>query len=154
MNKICPFCDNNISEVAFAESENFRAIYNISPILKGHSLIITKRHIISFLDFNDDELNELAVFSRRTVKILMKSFNCEGFNISLQEGIEAGQSQEHFHLHIIPRKPEDLSDQGEWYNKLQEVEHGIIDSPERKKLSRMEMIKMAEFIKRNSLFVS
>ena len=71
MNKIngssCPFCGTNIRETVFAESKNFCAIYNIAPILPGHSLIIPKRHLESLMDLSDSELCEMMIFGREGI---------------------------------------------------------------------------------------
>ncbi|MCF8370018.1 MAG: HIT domain-containing protein [Bacteroidales bacterium] len=142
----CPFCATDIAAISFYETENFRTIYNRSPILPGHSLLIPKRHFESLLDFSDAELSEIMIHAKQAIQLLLKAFNCKGFNLSLQEKEEAGQSVAHFHLHIIPRKEKDLHKPGDWYPKL--IESELIDSEERQKLSHSEMIKMAEFIKK------
>lgn len=145
----CPFCATDIAAISFYETENFLTIYNRSPILPGHSLLVPKRHVESMLDFSDAELSEMMIHAKQAIQLLLKAFDCKGFNLSLQEKEEAGQSVAHFHLHIIPRKENDLPKPGDWYPKLKESE--LIDSEERAKLSHSEMIKMAEFIRETQI---
>lgn len=147
----CPFCAQDIGVISFFETESFYTIYNRSPILPGHSLLIPKRHIESLLDFTDDELGELMMHAKEAILLLQKAFRSEGFNLSLQEKEEAGQSLAHFHLHLIPRKPGDFSRPGDWYAKLKEGQAEILDSEDRPILSREEMKEMAEFIKNAKL---
>jgi len=147
MNNNCPFCDKDINKLGFSESENFMAIYNIAPILPGHSLIIPKTHFSSLMEFTEDELSEFISFSREVTKQLLRAFNSEGFDFSLQEKEEAGQTVEHFHLHIIPRKPGDLGTSGEWYTRTLENEKHLIDSSSRERLSSKELEEMVNHIK-------
>ena len=146
----CPFCSSNINHARFHESENFLAIYNIAPILPGHSLIIPKWHVESLLELDDEKLYELMMFSRDTTKILLSVFKSSGFDWTIQEGEEAGQSIPHLHLHLIPRRQNDLSQPGDWYPLVKESEAEIIDSEARPRLSANEMkvivSKIREFI--------
>ena len=135
----CPFCDPNVDEARFSESENFQAIYNIAPILPGHSLIIPKRHVESLLELNDKELHEMMIFSRNTTEMLLEFFKSSSFDWTIQEGEDAGQSVSHLHLHLIPRRSNDLSQPGDWYPLLRESESEIIDSSTRARLSPEEM---------------
>lgn len=144
---VCPFCAHDIGEISFYETENFRTIYNRSPILPGHSLLVPKRHIESLLDFSDAELGELMIHASQAIRLLQKAFCSVGFNMSLQEKEEAGQSVPHFHFHLIPRKPDDLPKPGDWYPKLKEPQSGVLDSESRPRLSRKEMMQMAGFIR-------
>lgn len=135
----CPFCNSNIDKSRFSESENFLAIYNIAPILPGHSLIIPKRHVESLLELNNEELHEMMIFSRNTTKMLLEMFKSSGFDWTIQEGEDAGQSVPHLHLHLIPRKSNDLPQPGDWYPLLRESESEIIESSTRARLLPDEM---------------
>jgi bis(5'-adenosyl)-triphosphatase len=135
----CPFCYPPITETGFAESENFLAIYNVAPILPGHSLVIPKWHLESLLALTDSELAEMMLFSRSTVKILLETFGVGAFNWTIQEGEAAGQSVRHLHLHLIPREFGDLPRPGDWYPRLRTSEEEIIDSQSRPRLTPAEM---------------
>ncbi len=119
-NTYCPFCSVIIYQATFAESKNFLAIYNIAPILPGHSLVIPRRHIEGLLDLCDQELSELAIFGRDTTKILQNAFGTTGFNWTVQDKEEAGQNIPHLHLHIIPRSSGDLAHPSDWYPILRD----------------------------------
>lgn len=135
----CPFCDSRIDEAKFSESENFLAIYNIAPILPGHSLIIPKRHVESLLELDDKEFYEMTVFSRDITKMLIEIFKSSGFDWKIREGEDAGQSIPHLHIHMIPRRPNDLTKPGDWYPLMNESEAEIIDSNARPRMSADEM---------------
>jgi bis(5'-adenosyl)-triphosphatase len=141
----CPFCKSSIKQVAFVESENFLAIYNRSPILPGHSLIIPRDHYQRLLDVPPILLAEMMEFSTRAVRILMMAFKAEAFDWTIQDGAAAGQTVPHLHLHLIPRLPNDLSNPGDWFIEL---EKSNIDSGQRRKLTMEEMIEIVEYISR------
>ena len=135
----CPFCGENTARTQFAESSRFRAIYNLAPILPGHSLIIPKQHIQSIIALSDDELAEMMVFSRRVVRIIFATFNVAAYNWTIQEGPEAGQTVPHLHLHLLPRFANDLPEPGDWYPRLQQSQAGVIDSRSRARLTLDQM---------------
>jgi bis(5'-adenosyl)-triphosphatase len=143
----CPFCNINTDKTEFDESQNFRAIYNIAPILPGHSLIIPKSHVTSLLDLDEVDISEMVNFSLKCVKVLQKAFKTTGFNWTIQEGEEAGQTIRHLHLHLIPRKRDDLPHPGDWYPKLLQSESQLIDSEDRHKLSEEQVGRVVTMIK-------
>lgn len=143
----CPFCMPNVKTICFAETANFRAIYNIAPILPGHCLIIPCMHISSFLDIPDSLMTEMIVFSRKVIKALTIAFNTSSYDWTIQEGTAAGQTVEHMHIHIIPRKTDDLPNPGDWYPNLLNQSDKMLDSLERGKLTDSEMKQVVEKLK-------
>ena len=145
MNSTCPFCNGNITTSAFLDCPRFRAIYNIAPILAGHSLVIPKRHVQSVMELADDEVAELFIFCRLVSTLLQKAYGHKAFDWTLQDGEPAGQTVQHLHIHIIPRQFGDLPNPGDWYPKLMGVrESEIIDSGERATLSPARLNRAVE----------
>lgn len=139
MSSTCPFCKPGISSAVFASTDLFSAVYNIAPILPGHSLIVPNRHVTSVLELSDIELQQFILFCRDTTKVLMHIFNSESFNWSLQEKEMAGQTVAHLHWHIVPRYLNDLPEPGAWYPKIEQNSREILDSDLREKLNSSEM---------------
>lgn len=135
----CPFCNDEIVANAFLESEKFRVVYNLSPILPGHSMVIPKGHTESLMDLTDDELGEFVRLGRRAVEVLLRVFNASAFNWTIQEGESAGQTVSHLHLHLIPRASGDLPHPGDWYPRFLKWKDEAIDSQSRPKLSPQEI---------------
>jgi bis(5'-adenosyl)-triphosphatase len=158
LTKTCPFCDKSVDRAIFASSENFLAIYNIAPVLPGHSLIIPRRHIYSVLELSESELCDMMIFSKKITELILTAFNAEAFNWSIQEKEAAGQSVSHLHLHIVPRYSGDLTDPGDWYPKIESNYEEILDSVNRRKLSQhnMDQIvgKLRSMAKNKGLFIS
>jgi bis(5'-adenosyl)-triphosphatase len=138
----CPFCRDEVQAAHFAASDHFLALYNLAPILPGHSLVVPRRHILSLMELGDPELCELTLFSRDIVKVLQKAFGSRSFDWTIQEGVEAGQTIPHLHLHLIPRTQGDLSQPGDWYPLMQQSEAEIIDSAARPRLSEHDMMSI------------
>lgn len=124
----CPFCNPDVINIAFARESGFYAVYNHAPIVPGHSLIIPFEHHVNLFDLDQSSYNQLFSFAREVTRFLLDQFGTDEFDMSLQQGENAGQSVAHLHLHIIPRKKNDLPEGEEWYHKLNEDEFKTLDS--------------------------
>lgn len=111
------------------------ALYNSAPVLPGHSLIIPLKHAGSMMDLDENELSRMMVFTRKVSSMLMKTFKAEAFNWSLQDGMAAGQTVPHLHLHIVLRYANDMPNPGDWYPKIAANTDEILDSAFRPKLA-------------------
>jgi bis(5'-adenosyl)-triphosphatase len=140
----CPFCDVDIAASAFVRDAGFLALYDISPVLPGHSLILPRRHVERLLDLGDDELAAMMVFARMVTRILVRAFKADGCDWAIQDGAAAGQTVPHLHLHVIPRHAGDLPDPGDWYPALMKSEAAPIDSRIRPRLSTAEFAQITE----------
>ncbi len=146
----CLFCRKEIIEKSFYSTKRFNAIYNIAPILPGHSLIIPNKHYESLFELTDEELGEMMVFARKITTVLKTVFGCDGFDWTLQDGVSAGQTIPHLHLHIIPRKPFDMPESNEWYSKIPVNEVQLLDSEHRARLSDDEYNAITQKLKKAS----
>ncbi len=127
----CPFCAGEIVSAVFAETHHWRAVYNLAPMLPGHCLIVPKRHATRLVELSTDESAELLAFTTQIAGLVMATYACTGYDLSLQEGAAAGQTVDHLHLHIIPRRAGDLSTR-DWHSIL-------LDSASRRRLTAEEM---------------
>ena len=80
------------------------------PVSPGHSLIIPKRHVASFFDLSDDERTSLFRLLTEAKAGLDVEFKPDGYNIGINDGVAAGQTVFHLHVHLIPRYQGDLPD--------------------------------------------
>lgn len=106
----CIFCKISSGDAPSSkiyESDNFLVIYTIDPICEGHSLIISKKHFKNILDLPSILGEELVYVIKQSSLILMKKFDCRGFNLVQNNFSVAEQIIEHFHIHLIPRKEKD-----------------------------------------------
>jgi histidine triad (HIT) family protein len=104
----CVFCnDTIIKKETFFEDDNFAAIYNIRPTVRGHCLVIPKRHLQETYELNEKEREGFLTFTNKVVFTALKYSDTNDFDLLLQRGENAGQSIKHLHFHIIPRKKND-----------------------------------------------
>ena len=107
-NNPCLFCKTPKKEYEF-ENDLAYTSYDSYPVSKFHALIIPKRHIKDYFDLNKDEViacNELINLMKR--KIDNQDKTIEGYNIGTNSGKVAGQSINHCHIHLIPRRKGDV----------------------------------------------
>ncbi|MEK8018097.1 MAG: HIT family protein [Candidatus Parabeggiatoa sp.] len=105
----CHFCHLDNDQILFQDElvMTFRDGYPISP---GHTLIIPKRHIPSFFDATDDEQQALLQALHRARRELKQQYAPDGYNIGINDGLAAGQTVMHLHIHLIPRYSGDCID--------------------------------------------
>ena len=105
MKRPCFFCDLNFKESSgfVAESKHFYVRYSDFPISQGHCEIIHTDHSPTMFTLSETEIVELNSLLKKTKQIVDKRYKPEGYNLGVNEGKAAGQSQEHLHIHIIPR---------------------------------------------------
>jgi len=108
MNPVCPFCDKRvIQKQKYFESDYFWVLINSRPITYAHSLIVPKRHIEHFSQFNKEEIVDLLKIIKTLAEQLLPKISCDGYNLLSNNGASAGQTVNHAHLHFIPRKEGD-----------------------------------------------
>ena len=98
------FCNVSPKRIVH-EYKHFYVIRDAFPVTPLHSLIITKRHVVSYFQCSKAELEEIPMILD-TQKTELKYLDNEitGYNIGMNIGEDAGQSIFHCHIHIIPRR--------------------------------------------------
>lgn len=89
------------------EDEDCVAILDITQSTLGHTLVIPKEHTLSFLTIEPKKLEKIMVTTQKLANTLMKVLDAKGINIIMNCNEDAGQSVDHFHIHIIPRYHKD-----------------------------------------------
>ena len=105
----CLFCNIQKDRIVH-EYKHFYVIRDAYPVTPLHSLIITKRHVVSYFQCSKEEHDEIPMIldtQKTELKILDDSIT--GFNIGMNIGEDAGQTIFHCHIHIIPRRQGDTS---------------------------------------------
>ncbi|QIS09308.1 HIT family protein [Nocardia arthritidis] len=90
------------------EDETLCAFLDIRPIVRGHTLVIPKRHATELEDL-DAELGAhiFRAGHRLALAIRRSSLAANGANLVLNDGTAAFQTVPHVHLHVIPRRKGD-----------------------------------------------
>jgi len=108
----CVFCEiDSHSSGVLLEREGFYLTKDKFPVSPGHLLIIPKRHITSPSDLGETEWHDLRVILEEAHSILKSEDDkITGFNVGINIGSDAGQTIPHLHVHVIPRRPNDIPD--------------------------------------------
>jgi histidine triad (HIT) family protein len=86
-----------IPSYKIAENDRFFAFLDISPLVKGHTLVVPKIETDRIFDLPADYLREILVFSQPIAHAIEKSFDCNRCGISV-----VGLEVPHAHVHLIP----------------------------------------------------
>ena len=109
MSADCPFCDVGEHLMVAANALAF-AIRDASPVSPGHSLIIPRRHVQTFFDCSAGERAAMMALLDEVREGLARDHAPDGFNLGLNDGVAAGQTVMHVHLHLMPRYRGDRAD--------------------------------------------
>ena len=80
-----------------AENDKFFAFLDISPIAKGHTLVITKLQNDYIFDLPDDLLGEMMVFAKTVAVGIKKAIPCNRVGVAV-----IGIDVPHNHIHLVP----------------------------------------------------
>lgn len=103
----------------FLETAHCLGIVNLKPIVPGHVLIISKRVEPRLAGLSSEESQDFFETVKRCAPVLEKHYNAEALNIAIQDGPAAGQSVEHIHCHLLPRKVGDFKRNDDVYAHLE-----------------------------------
>lgn len=79
-------------------------VMNKYPYINGHLLVAPIRHLSLLEQLSKNEMGDLLETVEKSVGILKKVMNPDGFNVGLNLGKVAGAGvEEHLHFHIVPR---------------------------------------------------
>ena len=105
----CPFCDAS-SDRALAANDHALAISDGYPVADGHTLVVPRRHVQSLFDLSPEERAAVWALADEVRGRLLDRFRPDGFNVGLNDGLAAGQTVDHAHVHVIPRFEGDVPD--------------------------------------------
>ena len=111
-----------------AEDEHFFAFLDISPLAKGHTLVVPKKEVDYIFDLEDERLSAMMVFSKKVARAIERSVPCTRMGIAV-----IGLEVPHCHIHLCP-----ISGLGDLDFKKEKL-----------KLSAEEFIEIAQKIRNN-----
>jgi len=86
------------------------AVMNRYPYTPGHFMIIPYKHIDNLESLEDEVWLEMALLTKRGVRMLKEVLGAEGVNIGMNLGAAAGAGiAEHIHMHLVPRWQRDTN---------------------------------------------
>ena len=111
-----------------AEDENYIAFLDVSPLKKGHTLVVPKKEIDYIFDIDSETYQGLMVFTKKIAEAIKMAFPCKRVGLSI-----IGLEVPHAHIHLVP------------INTMNDMNF----ANEKLTLSKEEFIACAEKIKNN-----
>jgi diadenosine tetraphosphate (Ap4A) HIT family hydrolase len=107
----CVFCAivaGDAPAIRIHEDDDYLAILDIRPIVRGHVLVIPKVHTVDLTDTPSATVAGMMAIGQRIARAARASeLHADGNNIVVNDGRAAFQSVFHIHLHVAPRKSGD-----------------------------------------------
>lgn len=99
----CKIANGEILATEICENEGFRVILDLGPASKGHALVLPKEHYRDITELPEKAAGEAFSLAGKVGKAMQLGLGAAGFNIVQNNGVVAGQTVFHFHIHVIPR---------------------------------------------------
>lgn len=85
------------------EDDHVLAFLDISPLSKGHTLVIPKEAVAKLDELSDESAAAIGRVLPRICRAIKKTAGVEDYNILQNNGASAHQAVFHVHFHIIPK---------------------------------------------------
>ncbi len=80
-----------------AEDDRYFAFLDISPLAKGHTLIVPKKEIDYIFDLDDETLSGMLPFAKAVGLKIEQVIQCERIGLAV-----IGLEVPHCHIHLVP----------------------------------------------------
>jgi diadenosine tetraphosphate (Ap4A) HIT family hydrolase len=105
----CPFCSPHESRI-IVRSDLAIACWDAFPVSPGHALVVPSRHVASWSEATLDEKAAILAGIDAARALIEERFHPDGYNVGFNDGVAAGQTVMHLHVHVIPRYRGDVAD--------------------------------------------
>ena len=105
------------------EDEHVFAFLDISPLSKGHTLVVPKESKAYLHELSDDAAAAIGRVLPRLCRAILKATGATAYNILQNNGSAAHQAVFHVHFHIIPKFSKEGLGIG-WYPSSLDAETG------------------------------
>lgn len=106
----CIFCKiarGDIPSATVYETGDFKVILDVAPANRGHSLIIPKEHYDNIFQLDGETAAKMFSMATVVARAIKDETKCDGLNVVQNNGEVAGQTVNHFHIHLVPRFKDD-----------------------------------------------
>ncbi len=84
-----------------AENDKFYAFLDISPLQKGHTLVVPKKEEDYIFDISDEDLKDYICYAKRIASAIKKAYPCVKVGMAV-----IGLEVRHAHIHLVPMQKE------------------------------------------------
>ncbi len=108
-----PYDENNIfakilrheaPAIRVYEDDMTLAFMDIMPQLPGHVLVIPKSPAANLLSLDPEYARAMMLTTQKVATAVQLALDAPGFMIAQLNGVAAGQTVFHIHMHILPRR--------------------------------------------------
>lgn len=86
-----------------AEDDLTLVFMDIFPVSEGHTLVVTKEHFENLFEATPEAMAAVGAMSQRVATALGEEWQPDGLSVYQANGVAAGQTVFHYHLHLMPR---------------------------------------------------
>jgi histidine triad (HIT) family protein len=111
--EVCPFCEN-IEKGETSSGTKCAVIEDLADtfafilprqIATPHLVVIPKRHAATLIDLTSEEAAAIARHMQRLAVAVERAFRPAGLGVFQNNGVAAGQSVGHYHMHLSSMYP-------------------------------------------------
>lgn len=85
------------------EDDHVLAFLDISPLSKGHTLVIPKEAKAQLHELSDESAAALGRVLPRLCRAVLAASGASAYNVLQNNGVDAHQAVMHVHFHVIPK---------------------------------------------------
>jgi histidine triad (HIT) family protein len=100
----CLFCRiANGDEPGFIvyESDDVVGFLDTRPVFPGHTLLVPRRHVVTYLDLPSDLIVPFFAAGKQVAAAVTRGMGAQGTFVAMNNVVS--QSVAHLHLHVVPR---------------------------------------------------
>lgn len=114
------FATFDVTNQVFYENQVAVALVNLKPVVPGHVLVIPKTGYRRLQDVPPNELGLLFAAVQAIGRVVEHAYAGDSLSIAIQDGANAGQTVEHMHVHVLPRRARDIVPNDLIYDHLEQ----------------------------------
>ncbi|KAK2714404.1 nitrilase and fragile histidine triad fusion protein NitFhit-like [Artemia franciscana] len=124
-------------EIIFYVTKYTMAFVNLKCVVPGHVLVSPIRPALRIENMDACETTDLFLTVKKVQAVLEKVHETTSSTMSIQDGVDAGQTIRHVHVHVLPRKMGDFERPDDIYNHI----HKHDKTDEKPSRSREDMVE-------------
>ena len=101
---MCEVVEGRAEKGIVEETDLTLTLVNWAQFEVGQVYVIPRRHAPTLFDLTEVEAEAVMHAVRRVADALVRAYDPDGLNLIQNNGVTAGQSAPHFHMHVVPRR--------------------------------------------------
>ena len=99
---MCEVVEGRAEKGIVEETDLTLTLVNWYQFEVGQVYVIPRRHAPTLFDLTEAEAEAVMHAVRRVADALVRAYDPDGLNLIQNNGVTAGQSAPHFHMHVVP----------------------------------------------------